>query len=658
MKRIHIFHRLLPLLIVGIAMNSVATAQTLPDTLEQFENTLATMFQDLQVQKLGESALDYFKKNDIIEKIRQKRIDAIIEDPHNGGLLEELLKTWGKIVVSEEVGNLPYSECLSGDCLNDRGTYLFYDYKLPYVYVGDFRNGKFHGKGCLMVILDDKLNLVYLGELANGKAEGVGQSWETITYMTGHWLIGREKSAYRNGKTYIGQFQEGLRHGKGWHLQDKTPIYVGDYRYGLRQGEGVSYTALGAKEYVGSWEKDLYEGYGTLYHPNHQIAYEGTWMAGKKHGRGRSYFASGKLEHVGEWEHGLENGEAKLYYENGTERFQGIFMHGRDHGDGTYHAQSGESFTGSWGYDYRRMRAATAVGTATVNGRTRKIQHYQLAQPYDCQQKPIVMLEMNLVSGIFTKYRMDGARLTHSPGQFGLVNYGLRAYAPGPRLSKWGRLLPFAFVESRSCTFDTAVAQMIFVEDNLTTHPTDAVMYHQLIATPGDNAAMRQAAILVSKDVGLGLTVSLPRKRTLHDLSFGMVLFRNANVRFSKTPFAADTLTTRLRAFHSVVNYSRVPDFFLEYGITAMFLRTSIRLGLRAPTLSNPNFPIYALQEGNFAKFPLGDNQWRVQFGLNFSLRYPISILRKDMLSNKEKLLPFPLRLPSGSAAWWIPKER
>tara|TARA_B100000700_G_C14278889_1_gene504952 strand:+ start:99 stop:470 length:372 start_codon:yes stop_codon:yes gene_type:complete len=76
------------------------------------------------------------------------------------------------------------------------------------VYVGETKNGKFHGKGEFTVTkikeLDEKdeLNTVlemeeYKGEFKNGLLDGKG----IITYV--------------NGCTFEGRFKKGLKHGKG-----------------------------------------------------------------------------------------------------------------------------------------------------------------------------------------------------------------------------------------------------------------------------------------------------------------------------------------------------------------------------------------------------------------------------------------------------------
>ena len=102
-------------------------------------------------------------------------------------------------------------------------------------YVGEWKDGKFHGQGTLMN--DSRGD--YVGEFTDGKRHGQG----TFT------------SPY--GSTYIGEFKDDKYHGQGT-FTGFAGSYVGEWRNGQYHGQGTYYRADGSILSSGIWENDVF----------------------------------------------------------------------------------------------------------------------------------------------------------------------------------------------------------------------------------------------------------------------------------------------------------------------------------------------------------------------------------------------------------------
>nr|XP_039274128.1 radial spoke head 10 homolog B-like [Styela clava] len=194
-----------------------------------------------------------------------------------------------------------------GDFCNNRITgYGTYKWPDGSVYEGEVSNGFRHGVG---VFRSPQQGVSYSGQWYLGKRHGRGimnyseQSWYegdwvnnarhgfgVRRYRTGNVFEGRWTNDKRHGEgtmrwlatneTYRGMWENGVQHGYGthtWYLQrvpgSQYPLrneYIGDFINGLRHGRGKFFYASGAV-YDGEWENGKKSGWGKFIFKNGRV---------------------------------------------------------------------------------------------------------------------------------------------------------------------------------------------------------------------------------------------------------------------------------------------------------------------------------------------------------------------------------------------------
>ena len=175
-------------------------------------------------------------------------------------------------------------------------------------YIGQWLNDYEHGKGAIYSEINSNNDyIIYEGDFANGK------------------LNGRGKCVYENGNYYIGQFSDGLRHGKGIiYYKNNTIKYDGDFVRDVAEGKG-KYIWEDGEYYIGQFSKNLRHGKGIEYYKNNHIKYDGDFVNNKYEGNGEYIWENGN-HYIGQWLKGLKNGKGIIYSKNKNIIYNGNFL--------------------------------------------------------------------------------------------------------------------------------------------------------------------------------------------------------------------------------------------------------------------------------------------------------------------------------------------
>ena len=125
-------------------------------------------------------------------------------------------------------------------------------------YVGEFKDGKFHGQGTWT----DSEEWEYAGEWKDHQPHGRGtKKSESLEYV-GEWRKGLKNGhgteIYTHpddpdlSSTYVGEFKDDEYHGQGTHIWLDGIKYVGEFKEGERW-EGVVYNEDG--DVLSTWSK-------------------------------------------------------------------------------------------------------------------------------------------------------------------------------------------------------------------------------------------------------------------------------------------------------------------------------------------------------------------------------------------------------------------
>lgn len=96
---------------------------------------------------------------------------------------------------------------------------------------------------------------------------------------------GHGQYTWHNGSSYVGQFKDGLKHGKGKWKKSQEPNcnqYEGEYERDKKNGQGTFKWASGNK-YTGGYKDDERDGFGEMIWVDGSI-YKGEWRKGIQHG--------------------------------------------------------------------------------------------------------------------------------------------------------------------------------------------------------------------------------------------------------------------------------------------------------------------------------------------------------------------------------------
>ena len=194
------------------------------------------------------------------------------------------------------------NKCVSGDCENGYGEYVFYtegagDLDI-HTYIGDFKNGKFHGKGEIKVEFeafqgDTGSEMIYgnwKNGLLHGKVTSVSRSQMFACDVEG-WNSTYTRLLEEVVWKFDGKYKDGKKHGLAIeHYQ--VFVYL-ESKY--KQITGKPSVEI----YIGEFNEDKKNGFGTFIYSNGDI-YKGKWFNDKRHGSGFLICNDGSLKN-GVW---------------------------------------------------------------------------------------------------------------------------------------------------------------------------------------------------------------------------------------------------------------------------------------------------------------------------------------------------------------------
>jgi len=227
-----------------------------------------------------------------------------------------------------------YNKVLKGDykkyCyLEEDDGYKATIEKTAYLYVGEMKNNRPHGKGVIFEltgqVYKDEVVLCHtiyiLGNFEKGKLNGY-----SLTFCDNYYpaLV----------LDYEGEFSNGERSGRGVEYITELEMYFGYANdeitildiYDTKvctdlviQTEGIAY--------VGGYEKGLPHGEGYLFNDD-ELIYKGSFENGDYEGEGILYFSDGTIKYDGEFKNGKYHGKGTLYDEDGDVKYKGKFKNG------------------------------------------------------------------------------------------------------------------------------------------------------------------------------------------------------------------------------------------------------------------------------------------------------------------------------------------
>lgn len=168
------------------------------------------------------------------------------------------------------LNNNLFASCISGNCSNGKGTYLFKDGSK---YSGTFLKSKPHGNGTY--VHED--GSIYEGEFNAGEKNGRG------------------KMTFGTGDMYVGYFSSGVFSGSGKMVYRNGDIYTGYWVNGKSSGKG-RYVFSDGDYYIGGFLDGEFSGIGKLVRRDGSY-YEGEWIRSKKHGEGIAFSGGKKMAH-------------------------------------------------------------------------------------------------------------------------------------------------------------------------------------------------------------------------------------------------------------------------------------------------------------------------------------------------------------------------
>lgn len=185
---------------------------------------------------------------------------------------------------------------------NERGRDIWYYDESPYILRIEFgRDKKIHDLEVKVadgeLLFQDIAGRCMSGNCQNGFGESVGPSGRYIGEFRNGKFNGKGTFYHEQGGVYKGHFINNLRQGEGIYVWSDQSFYDGQWHHNQREGMGIMKYADGGK-FIGTWKNNRRHGEGTMYYANGD-RYEGAWKFGQPNGLGTMY--QGNARHYGVW---------------------------------------------------------------------------------------------------------------------------------------------------------------------------------------------------------------------------------------------------------------------------------------------------------------------------------------------------------------------
>lgn len=189
----------------------------------------------------------------------------------------------------------------------------------PERYEGDWMSDLQHGRGTLRYADGSQLN----GDWENGNLS-----------CEASCTLERYDDGVHGACTYVGQVRDGVPHGRGESRHDKSQeTYVDEWVNGKRSGRGKA-TLLDGTVYDGEWRNGKRNGFGACSYARTRERYDGKWVGDVRCGRGVCVFANGS-RYDGEWKDDQCHGAGRYTFADGS-FYDGEWRGNRFHGDGSF----------------------------------------------------------------------------------------------------------------------------------------------------------------------------------------------------------------------------------------------------------------------------------------------------------------------------------
>ena len=169
---------------------------------------------------------------------------------------------------------------------------------------------------------------------------------ENLFYLSPY--ISSDKSItiyFEDGTTYIGTLNKGLFDGFGTLSSfDNKNLYTGEWKEGLKNGKGQLITEK--IKYSGKFENDLFNGNKGVLCDEKGNIYEGDFVNGKFEGYGHYKMSNGD-NYIGQFKNGFFDGKGQLTDKKGNV-FNGNFVKGKREGYGLIVNNKGETIEGKY----------------------------------------------------------------------------------------------------------------------------------------------------------------------------------------------------------------------------------------------------------------------------------------------------------------------